>query len=85
MVLGGVLSIQPLRRHPHRLDAGRGPDVGIISYAAFKLLATARLGDAMTVLENNAMQSIATAAGYMTAPLKAKVLALMLLETLVLR
>jgi uncharacterized oligopeptide transporter (OPT) family protein len=41
----------------------------VLSFAAFKTLSKAGVAREMTVLENNAMQSIATAAGYMTAPL----------------
>ena len=49
-----------------------------LSYATFKLLSKINLGDEMTVLENNAMQSIATSAGYMTAPLVASLPAYMM-------
>lgn len=41
----------------------------ILSFAAFKVLSSFNLSEEMTILENNAMQSIATSAGYMTAPL----------------
>lgn len=40
----------------------------ILAYAAFRAMATVGFRD-MTILENNAAQSIATAAGYMTGPL----------------
>jgi uncharacterized oligopeptide transporter (OPT) family protein len=51
----------------------------ILSFAAFKLLASAGLGREMSILENNAMQSIATSAGYMTAPLVSSMAAYMLI------
>ncbi|OGR73708.1 MAG: hypothetical protein A2X40_03130, partial [Elusimicrobia bacterium GWC2_65_9] len=41
----------------------------ILSFAIFKVFSKLKIGDEMTVLENNAMQSIATSAGYMTSPL----------------
>ena len=41
----------------------------ILSFAMFKALSKLKLGAEMSVLENNAMQSIATSAGYMTSPL----------------
>lgn len=50
----------------------------ILSYAVFKILASLKMGDEMTVLENNAMQSIATSAGYMTQPLMASLPAYMM-------
>ena len=40
----------------------------ILAYAAFRVMARSGIRD-MTILENNAAQSIATAAGYMTSPL----------------
>jgi uncharacterized oligopeptide transporter (OPT) family protein len=50
----------------------------ILAFAAFKLLARSGLGKDLTILENNAMQSIATSAGYMTSPLVASLPAYML-------
>ena len=50
----------------------------ILSFAIFKALSKIRLGREMTILENNAMQSCATAAGYMTGPLVASVPAYMM-------
>lgn len=41
----------------------------ILSFAAFRFFSKIGWGREMTILENNAMQSIATSAGYMTAPL----------------
>jgi uncharacterized oligopeptide transporter (OPT) family protein len=70
MLLGGVLSITNLY-----VGAKTGWTLGvgitsvILAFAMFKLLSSLGLADEFTVLENNAMQSIATAAGYMTSPL----------------
>ncbi len=50
----------------------------ILSFAVFKILSSLKIGDEMTVLENNAMQSIATSAGYMTSPLMASLPAYMM-------
>jgi uncharacterized oligopeptide transporter (OPT) family protein len=70
MLLGGVLSLTNLYIG---IQTGWTLGVGITSvilaFAAFKTMARMGLGSEMTILENNAMQSIATAAGYMTAPL----------------
>ncbi|XXY12774.1 OPT family oligopeptide transporter [Sorangium sp. So ce216] len=41
----------------------------ILAFGLFKVLSRLGLGRDMTVLENNAMQSIATSAGYINAPL----------------
>src|SRR5690349_18618374 len=66
-VLGGLLSATNLY-----VGAKTGWTLGvgltsvIVAFSAFKLLARVGLRD-MTILENNASQSIATAAGYMTA------------------
>jgi len=78
-VLGGVLSLTNLYVG---IRTGWTLGVGItsvtLSFALFKVLAKFRLGNEMTVLENNAMQSIATSAGYMTAPLVSSLPAFML-------
>jgi uncharacterized oligopeptide transporter (OPT) family protein len=50
----------------------------ILAFAAFKLLSRMGLGKDLTILENNAMQSIATSAGYMTSPMVASLPAYML-------
>lgn len=79
MILGGVLSLTNIYVG---IQAGWTLGVGItsviISFAAFKLLSRAHIGREMTVLENNAMQSIATSAGYMTMPLASSIPAYML-------
>lgn len=70
MLLGSVLSLTNLyiaARTGWLL--GVGITSVILAFGAWKVLAKLGLGTEMTVLENNAMQSIATAAGYMTAPL----------------
>lgn len=70
MVLGAVLSLTNLYVG---IKTGWALGVGItsviLSFALWKLLAKLGIGQEMTILENNAMQSIATAAGYMTGPL----------------
>ncbi|HLE01131.1 MAG TPA: OPT family oligopeptide transporter [Bdellovibrionota bacterium] len=70
MLLGGVLSLTNLYVGIKTgWTLGVGISSVILSFAFFKLLSKMRLGHEMTLLENNAMQSIATSAGYMTAPL----------------
>jgi OPT family oligopeptide transporter len=68
-VLGAVLSATNLY-----IGAKTGWSLGvgltsvILAFAAFRLLSRLGMRD-MTILENNASQSVATAAGYMTGPL----------------
>ena len=50
----------------------------ILAFAMFRFLARVGLGKDFTILENNAMQSIATSAGYMTVPLTSSLAAYML-------
>ena len=57
---------------------GVGVTSVILSFSLFKLLSRIGLGSEITMLKNNAMQSIATSAGYMTAPLVSSVSAYML-------
>jgi OPT family oligopeptide transporter len=70
MFLGGFLSLTNLY-----IGARTGWTLGvgitsvILSFALFKMLSRVRLANEMTVLENNAMQSIATSAGYMNSAL----------------
>ncbi len=79
MLLGGLLSLTNLY-----IGAKTGWTMGvgitsvILAYALFRLLASMRLADEFTVLENNAMQSIATAAGYMTSPMISSLAAYMM-------
>jgi len=79
MLLGGILSLTNLYVG---IRTGWTLGVGItsvtLSFAMFKLFSKIKLGSEMSVLENNAMQSIATSAGYMTAPLISSVPAFML-------
>lgn len=79
MILGGVLSLTNLYIG---LKTGWSLGVGVssvvLSFALFKTLAKLGIGREMTVLENNAMQSIATSAGYMTAPMMASLPAYMM-------
>lgn len=78
MVIGGVLSITNLYVG---IKTGWTLGVGITSvvlaFAFFKLLSKIGWGAEISILENNAMQSIATSAGYMTAPLVSSIAAYM--------
>ena len=80
MALGSVLSLTNLYIG---IQTGWTLGVGITSvilaFAAFKVLSRTGLGREITILENNAMQSIATAAGYMTAPLVTSLAAYMII------
>tara|TARA_B110001454_G_scaffold219204_1_gene252198 strand:- start:8155 stop:10026 length:1872 start_codon:yes stop_codon:yes gene_type:complete len=79
MLLGGILSLTNLYVG---IKTGWTLEVGvtsvILSFAIFKLFARFKIGNEMGVLENNAMQSIATSAGYMTAPMMASLPAYMM-------
>jgi len=78
-MLGSVLSLTNLYIG---IKTGWTLGVGItsviLSFAMFKVISRLQWGDEMTVLENNAMQSIATSAGYMTSPLMASLPAYMM-------
>lgn len=79
MVLGGILSLTNLYVGIRTgWTLGVGITSVILAFAAFKLLSRIGLGKDLTILENNAMQSIATSAGYMTAPLISSLPAYML-------
>ncbi|MFZ9596101.1 MAG: OPT family oligopeptide transporter [Bdellovibrionia bacterium] len=79
MMLGGLLSLTNLYIGIKTgWTLGVGISSVILSFAFFKVLSRFKLGKEMTILENNAMQSIATSAGYMTAPLMASIPAYML-------
>ena len=79
-LLGGVLSATNLY-----IGAKTGWTLGvgltsvILAFAAFRVMATLGVKD-MTILENNASQSIATAAGYMTGPLISGIAAYMMVK-----
>jgi putative OPT family oligopeptide transporter len=79
MILGCILSMTNLYIG---IKTGWTLGVGIssvvISYGLFRLISRFKLGTEMSILENNAMQSIATSAGYMTAPLCASIPAYMM-------
>lgn len=79
MFLGGALSVTNLYIGVKTgWTLGVGITSVILAFALHKALARAGLGREFTILENNAMQSIATAAGYMTAPLISSLAAYML-------
>ena len=79
MLLGGVLSLTNLYIGIKTgWTLGVGISSVILSFAMFKLFAKFKIGTEMTILENNAMQSIATSAGYATAPLIASMPAYMM-------
>jgi uncharacterized oligopeptide transporter (OPT) family protein len=81
MALGAVLSLTNLYIG---INTGWTLGVGItsvvLSFALFKVLSKLKLGSEITLLENNAMQSIATSAGYMTGPLVSSITAYMLVS-----
>ena len=80
MMLGAILSLTNLY-----VGAKTGWTLGvgitsvILAFAMFKVLSRLGLADEFTVLENNCMQSIATAAGYMTAPMISSLAAYMMI------
>ncbi|HSN97670.1 MAG TPA: OPT family oligopeptide transporter [Candidatus Nanopelagicales bacterium] len=70
MCLGGFLSLTNLYIGMRTgWSLGVGITSVILAFAIFKVLSRIGVGREMTVLENNAMQSIATSAGYMNSPL----------------
>ena len=81
MIIGGVLSITNLYVG---IKTGWTLGVGITSvvlaFAFFKVMSRFGVGREITILENNAMQSIATSAGYMTAPLVSSMAAYMVIS-----
>jgi len=84
MCLGGLLSLTNLY-----VGAKTGWTLGvgitsvILAFALYKILTRVGLGREFTILENNAMQSIATAAGYMTAPMISSLAAYMMVTNTV--
>ena len=76
--LGGILSATNLY-----IGAKTGWTLGvgvtsvILSFVMFRTLSKLQFSKDMTILENNAVQSIATAAGYMTGPLISALMAYM--------
>lgn len=80
MLLGGILSLTNLYVGSRTgWTLGVGITSVILSFALWKALSRIKMGKEMTLLENNAMQSIATAAGYMTSPLIASLAAYMMI------
>src|ERR1035437_117764 len=79
MLLGGVLSLTNLYVGIKTgWTLGVGISSVILSFAIFKVFSKLKIGKEMSILENNAMQSVATSAGYMTAPLISAIPAYML-------
>lgn len=77
-ILGGLLSATNLYVGAKTgITLGVGLTSVILAFAMFKIISSLRIAKDFTILENNAMQSIATAAGYMTAPLIASFAAYM--------
>src|SRR5262245_56085080 len=83
-LLGGLLSATNLY-----VGAKTGWTLGvgltsvILAFGVFKLLSAVRMAKDFTILENNAMQSIATSAGYMTSPLISSLAAYMMIANVV--
>ncbi len=57
---------------------GVGITAVVASFGVFKLLSKMNIASDMTILENNAMQSIAASAGYVTSPLVSAIAAYMM-------
>ena len=82
-ILGGILSATNLY-----IGAKTGWSLGvgitsvILAFAFFKILQQIGFSE-FTILENNAMQSIATSAGYMTAPLISSLTAYMIVNKVI--
>ena len=67
--MGGILTATSLYIGGKTgITIGVGLTSVILAFAMFRLLAKASLGRDFTILENNATQSVATAAGYMITP-----------------
>jgi len=80
MLIGGILSLTNLYVGMKTgWTLGVGITSVIVAFAMFKVMTTVGLGEEFTLLENNCMQSIATAAGYMTSPLIASLAAYMMI------
>ncbi|MBL9121370.1 MAG: OPT/YSL family transporter [Phycisphaerae bacterium] len=84
-LLGGILSATNLYVGAKTgWSLGVGVTSVILAFLAFRILGTFGIGRDFTILENNAVQSVATAAGYMTAPLISSLLAFMMMTNAVL-
>ncbi len=78
-ILGGVLAATALYiAGKTGIGIGVGLTSVILAFAIYRGLAAAGIAQDFTILENNATQSIATAAGYMTQPLVSALAAYML-------
>ena len=78
-LLGGILSATALYiAGKTGITIGVGVTSVILAFAVFRALSQAGLAPDYTILENNATQSIATAAGYMVTPLVSGLAAYML-------
>lgn len=79
-ILGGILSATALYIGGKTgISIGVGLTSVILAFALFRFLATAGITKDFTILENNCTQSIATAAGYMIAPMISSMAAYMLI------
>jgi uncharacterized oligopeptide transporter (OPT) family protein len=78
-LLGGILSATALYISGKTgITIGVGVTSVVLAFAIFRTLAQMRFARDLTILENNCTQSIATAAGYMVAPLTSGLAAYML-------
>src|SRR6187200_3444928 len=82
--LGGVLSATNLYVGGKTgVTLGVGLTSVILAFAMFRALSKAGIAKDFTILENNALQSIATAAGYMTTPLVSSLAAYMMVTNVI--
>ena len=78
-LLGGVLAATALYiAGKTGITIGVGLTSVILAFALFRILSAAGIAQDFTILENNCTQSIATAAGYMVAPMISSLAAYML-------
>lgn len=83
-LLGGILSATGLYIAAKTgITVGVGLTAVILAFALFRTLARLGLSSDFTILENNCGQSIATAAGYVVAPLTSSLAAYMLITGVV--
>jgi uncharacterized oligopeptide transporter (OPT) family protein len=80
MMIGGLLSLTNLYVGMKTgWTLGVGITSVIVAFAMFKVMSKIGAAEEFTILENNCMQSIATAAGYMTSPLISSLAAYMMI------
>jgi OPT family oligopeptide transporter len=85
MMIGGILSLTNLYVGARTgWTLGVGITSVILAFAFFKIISSFGIASEFTMLENNCMQSIATAAGYATAPLISSLAAYMMITGIVL-